>query len=65
MLTEPRNAEDSAASCRAHAAHDLSLAAAEPSPQMRDHFERSAAAWSARASMHQRLEESRARAHAR
>ena len=62
MLTEPRKAEDSAAGCRAHAAHDLSLAAEEPNAQMRDRLERSAAAWSARASLLQRLEEGRARA---
>jgi hypothetical protein len=65
VLTDPRKAEDSAAGCRAHAAHDLILAADEPNEQMRDRLERSAAAWSARASLLQRLEEGRARAHAR
>ena len=65
MLTDPRKSEDSAAGCRAHAAHDLILAADEPNEQMRDRLERSAAAWSARASLLQRLEEGRARAHAR
>ena len=62
VLTGPRKSEDSASGCRDHAAHDLSLAADEPNVQMRDRLERSAAAWSARASLLQRLEEGRARA---
>ena len=64
MLTDLRKS-DSAAGCRAHAAHDLSLAAGEVNAQMRDRLERSAAAWSARASLLQRLEEGRIRARAR
>ena len=62
LIANPRKAEDSAAGCRAHAAHDLGLAADEPNALMRDRLTRSAAAWSARASLLQRLEEGRDRA---
>jgi hypothetical protein len=58
MSSANRKAEDSAEGCRALARADRDRAAGTPNFHMRDTFERSAIAWSARASMLQRLEAS-------
>jgi hypothetical protein len=51
-----RKAEDTATGCRDRATKDRQLAADEPNALMRDRLESSAAAWSARASLLERLE---------
>jgi hypothetical protein len=52
----PRKPEDTAAGCRAFAAADLARAAASAQERMRGQMEHSAAAWTARADMLERLD---------
>jgi hypothetical protein len=56
MSSTTRKAEDSAEGCRALAQADRDRAAETANSHMRATFERSATAWSARASLLQRLE---------
>lgn len=57
MRSVPRKPEDSADGCRALEQADRLRAAAMPNPQMRDSLERSADAWSARATLLERVAE--------
>jgi hypothetical protein len=58
MSSPRRKPEDSAAGCRAFAASDRERALTAANGHVRDRFERSAEAWSARASLLDRLETS-------
>jgi hypothetical protein len=58
MSTERRVPEDSAGGCRALEQADRLRALATPNPHVRESFERSADAWSARATLLDRLEAS-------
>jgi len=56
MSSSRRRPEDSADGCRAFALSDRERASATPNTHVRATFERSAEAWSARASLLDRLE---------
>jgi len=56
MSSPRRKPEDSADGCRAFAASDRECASTAANGHVRDRFERSAEAWSARASLLDRLE---------
>lgn len=58
MSSAKRRPEDSADGCRALAKSDCEKAAAVPVGHMRARFERSAAAWTTRAGLLERLEAS-------
>ena len=58
---QDKKAEDTASGCRAHSQRDLDLAKLEINAAMRERLQSSAAAWAARASLLQRLEDGRSR----